>query len=443
MKRLLHAFAGNSRGNIAITAALSLLPIMGLIGIGIDLGVAFQSKTIFNAAADAAAIAAVKQARDEILVNAGITGSALTDAQTVGRNVFLGNTGKAGSATIPTPTVSVTRSGQTLTATVSYQTSGQTNFGRLFGVTTFNMKGVAASSSVLPDYLKVYVVLDVSSSMGIGATTADQQIVYNATGGCAVACHYTGTTTTARNAGATLRIDVAKNAIIAALNQVKSSGSLSQVAVYTISDKFTNVYAMSSNIDGAISAVSGIDISDSGNDGGTDTTYALNQLNALLSTSGTGQSQSSARGVVMLITDGVQDSDMKYLSNGSWADANNPNFTVFSPCVQSSCQYFSTFGIYMEAFDPSQCSPIKNKGYTLMTLDIAYLIPPSNLQSSSAALNSVFSYVQQYLLSSIQSNMTACATSSAYAFSASTPGEITSAVATMFAATGGEARLTR
>ena len=104
-----------------------------------------------------------------------------------------------------------------------------------------------------------------------------------------------------------------------------------------------------------------------------------------------------------------------------WADKPNSNFTVFSPCQTAYCTYDSAFGLYFEAFDPTQCTPIKNLGYTLMTLNVKYLIPADNSQGGSAAQQAVFDYVQNYLASSIQSNLSSCATSSNYAYSASTP----------------------
>ncbi len=98
--------------------------------------------------------------------------------------------------------------------------------------------------------------------------------------------------------------------------------------------------------------------------------------------------------------------------------------------------------IYVQSFDPNACSAVKNKGYTLMTLNTTYIVPASNLRSSSSTLNDVFDYIKAYLLTTISSNLSACATSSTYAYSANTPSEINAAVQQMFAAAGAQARIT-
>ena len=282
--------------------------------------------------------------------------------------------------------------------------------------------------------------------MGIGATTADQQIVYNATGGCAVACHHTNTTDIARTKGATLRIDVAKNAVVSALKQIISSGNSTrfQVSVWTMSTQFNNVFPLSSKISDAITTVQGLDITDSAKDGGTNTTYSLKYLGNSLGNDGNGLTSATAQGYVMLITDGVQDSDMKVKSGSNWVDAYDSNFVAYSPCQNPNCKSLSGFSvpIIIQAFDPTACATIKSKGYTLMTLNTKYIVPPANLQSSSATLNSVFTFVKDYLASSISANLSSCASSSSYAYAADSPSEITAAVQQMFLAAGAQARIT-
>ncbi|MDR3460879.1 MAG: hypothetical protein P4L76_01020, partial [Beijerinckiaceae bacterium] len=153
----------------------------------------------------------------------------------------------------------------------------------------------------------------------------------------------------------------------------------------------------------------------------------------------------TAQGTVMLITDGVQDSDWKTGSAGNWSDGYDSNFTPYSPCVNATCEELTGFAvpIYIQAFNPANCAAIKTKNYTMMTLNVQYIVPPSNLQSSSSVLNDVFTYINTYLISSISTNMASCATSSSYAYSANTPAEIETAVATMFASAAVKARITQ
>ncbi|MCJ2013435.1 pilus assembly protein [Methylobacterium sp. J-076] len=435
-------------GSLTTIFAFSAIPLVGFVGLAVDYGMELAAKSKLDHAADAAVVAAITSAQTYIVNYAGSgdpTASAIAVGKAQALAQFNANTGSL-PAVVPAPTVTMTAAGRTLSATATYSFSMPTIFMRALGTTTANFSGTASSTLTIPAFTNIHIVIDVSSSMGIGATLKDQQIVYNATGGCAVACHYSGTTTSARNAGATLRIDVAKNAVVSALNQIISSGNASRfkVAVYTMSSQFTNIYSLSSDLSGAVSTVQGLDISNTAKDGGTNTTYGLKTLGNNLNTDGNGLTSSTAQGFVMLITDGVQDSDIKVMSGGSWVDGYDSNYVAYTPCTTPNCKNFSGFAVplVVESFDPSSCATIKTKGYTLMTLNTTYIVPPANLQSSSATLNSVFTFIQNYLLSSIASNLSSCASSSTYAYSANSPTEINAAVQQMFAAAGAQARIT-
>lgn len=466
-------FGRNQRANVALMFAFILIPVLFAAGMGTDYTMAARRRAKLDAAADSAALAALTPA-----MMAEDIGTWKSTAQTVATNLFNSLAAQVtGLKNAPTPTVTICPTSVTpntcpanvtsRTVVVSYAGKSVTNFSGIIGQTTMNIGGSATATFSTPPYVNIYVLLDISSSMGIGATTADQQIVYNATrnstmGPCGLSCHYTdsnlrmSTEQAAHNAGATLRIDVAKTALTQALNQLQTNQGYVQVAIYTFSNKFANVFPLSANLSNAISTVSTIDLSNQNSDGGTNLTYGLNQLYSALRnqtpnfTPGNGQTQASAQAVVMLISDGVQDSDMK-INNGA-TDSMDPNFTKYSGCntrqsTSTPCWLDSNFNIYVQAFDPTQCAPIKSANYSMMTLDVQYLIPPSNLQSQTQSLNDVFTYIQNYLQNSsqtnIQTNMTSCATSPAFAYSANTPGEITTAVANMFTAATNMAHLTQ
>jgi Flp pilus assembly protein TadG len=452
----LRSIASNRAGNVAMIFALAAVPLMGSVGLAVDYGSMLSVKAKLDQAADAAAIAGVTGTQTYLIQYNGSgspTAAAIAAGEAEATAQFNANKGTLPNGTLTINNISITRSGSTLTGSVSYTFSMPTFFMAVLGRKTMTFSGSSTSTVTMPTYINIYIVIDNSSSMGIGATAADQQIVYNATKtlksndaayACAIACHYassnsTDTTAMVRSAGASLRIDAAKAAVSAALGQIPT-GSTIQVAIYTMSNGLTNVYPLSNNITAALAVVApstsnaaSIDLANDNNDGGTDTTYALKTLNSALPTPGDGLTQATALGYVMLITDAVQDSDMKTLSWGNYVDKADPNFKAFSPCNQSTCWDDPSFGLYFESFDPTQCTPLKTKGYTMMTLDVTYLIPSVSLQSSSSTLNAVFTYIQTYLLNSIPANMTACATSSQYAFSANTPSEITAATAAMFA----------
>ena len=447
-------WAGDRRGNVAVIFGIAAIPLIGAIGIAIDYGFMLSVKARLDLAADAASIAGAAGANSYFSAYTGSgdpTAAATAAGQAQATAQFNANQGALpASGTLTLNPAAISRSGSTLTSTISYRFSMPSFFMGALGSKSAAFTGSSTASVTLPTYINIFIILDNSESMGIGATAADQTVVNSISPGCAIACHYPGsdTATSARAAGATLRIDAAKSAVYAALSTVPNNSTY-QVAVYTMSDKFTNVYALSNNVTGAQayfqsvqSNPSSIDLADDGNDGGTDVTYAMNSLYSTLKslkadgtavTPGDGLTPQTALGIVMLITDAVQDSDEKVWSGGTYVDQSSPNFTVFSPCNQSSCWYDSTFGVTMESMDPSKCTQIKNLGYTMVTLDVNYLIPPTSMQDS-ADFETVFTYIQNYLLSSITSNMSSCATSSSYAFSATTPANMTSALQSMFAA---------
>jgi Flp pilus assembly protein TadG len=442
----------NRSGNVAVLFAFCALPLIGVVGLAIDYGYMLMVKSQLDTAADAAAIAGATAANSYIAAYTGTgdpTSSAVAAAQAQATAQFNANKGGLPTGALTQGAPSISLSNSTITSTVSYSFSMPTFLMAVLGAPTMTVAGSSTATVTLPTYVNLFIILDNSESMGIGATAADQTIVNNATG-CAIACHYAGSDTTAqaRAAGANLRIDAAKSAIYSALANVPSNSTY-QVAVYTMSDKFVNVFPLSNNVTAAQAYFntvaknsSSIDLANDANDGGTDVTNALTSLYTTLQslqasgtaiTPGAGLTPQTAVGIVMLITDAVQDSDEKVYSHGSYVDQSSPSFTVRSPCSYTSCWYDSTFGVYLESIDISKCTPIKTLGYKIFTLDVNYLIPPASMQGDSN-FQAVFSYIQQYLLGSISSDMTSCASSSTNAYSATTPADLTAAIQSMFAA---------
>ncbi len=60
--------------------------------------------------------------------------------------------------------------GATITSETSYDAKVPTVFAGLFGVKTMAMAGASGASITLPPYYTVHVLVDISQSMGIGAT---------------------------------------------------------------------------------------------------------------------------------------------------------------------------------------------------------------------------------------------------------------------------------
>ena len=164
---------------------------------------ALAAKTRLDLASDAAAIAAINAAQSYIEANSATqTDPALSTAaeaagQAQAQKVFYSNAGSTAKIAA-TPTITMSRTGQTFNATIAYQATSQNAFGPIFGVKQINITGTSASSLTMGKYLDFYLLLDVSGSMGLPATTAgqtqlaaispDNKNVYP--GGCVFACHF-------------------------------------------------------------------------------------------------------------------------------------------------------------------------------------------------------------------------------------------------------------
>ena len=421
-------FCRRTDGSIAIFFALIIVVIAAATGAAVDLGRAALVRSKLTAAADAAALAAAQRGAQDL--GAGLSSWSATGT-TAGTAYFVNQLKTLAFVGQPTPAVTMTGSGGQVTATVDYSVQLPTAFMGVISVPSITISGTAKAVTNSLPFTDVHVVIDASTSMGIGATAADQSRLMNATG-CTLACHTTDvqgnkdSLAAARASGAVLRIDVAKSAVVAALNQINSSPLASgkfRIAVYTLSNNLNKVYALSSDITGAINAVNAIDLLNTPNTGGTNMTYSLNGLKNVLPAPGTGIAGSQPRGFVMLLTDGVQNSVQETNPvNNIFTQARDPNFVDMSPQMTS-------WGIEsIQAFDPSVCTPIKAMGYSIMTMNVTYLIPTLLPDGADAR----FSFIQNSLLGNINANMQACATTTDMALPASTPADIGTAVSTLF-----------
>ena len=194
-------FRRDRRGNVAVITALSMLPLITAVGCVIDYSNASMIRTELQADADAASLATVSI--NSPVVN---TAQAMTKNGTVsGGSAFAAN---FFSANLPsaystvTPTATVTKSGQTMTATVAFSTSVPTYFMGLIGYKNITVAGTSTSSYTMPTYINFYLMLDVSGSMSFPSTAAEQarlmavnpdnlQGTLGYPGGCQFACHFT------------------------------------------------------------------------------------------------------------------------------------------------------------------------------------------------------------------------------------------------------------
>ncbi|HLW89884.1 MAG TPA: pilus assembly protein TadG-related protein [Roseiarcus sp.] len=266
-------FARDRRGNVAMYYGLMAVPLIFAIGMGVDYANNARKWTQLNAAADAAALAAVTptmmQQSDAV-------------AKTAATDMFEGQvSGLTGITYNPSTnlTITITDSGLTRTAQVSYSAQVANVFSGVLGMNAMTVTGSSTANGSTPPNVNFYVLLDTSPSMAIPATQAGintmtantQSQVDGNTKGCAFACHEYNPAADnlgnpggednyalARNLGLTLRIDevgqAASAMVSSAISTMNSNQSTYgwtptyQIAIDTFDTALHPLYALTSDL---------------------------------------------------------------------------------------------------------------------------------------------------------------------------------------------------
>jgi Flp pilus assembly protein TadG len=164
------------RGVSALVFALSLLPILAMVGLGIDFGTAVSAKSQLDLAADAGVVAGARAAVNALGNNPEAT--ALTLGQTAGTLRFAAQAGQIAVVSAPVPSITLTHVNTNILGTVTWSASYTTIFGALIGVRSWPLSGTAsATAPITAAYLNIELMLDVSASMAIGATNNDMAVL--------------------------------------------------------------------------------------------------------------------------------------------------------------------------------------------------------------------------------------------------------------------------
>jgi Flp pilus assembly protein TadG len=206
VRTIVSNFRLNKQGNVAVITALAALPMIAAVGCVIDYTTASSIKTKLQAAADAASLATVSVNSSAVTAAQGMSANGTVS----GGSTFATNFFNANLATIPqdvgyttlTPTATVSLSGTTVTAVVSFTAQVPTYFLGILGYKNIPVSGTSTASYSFPTYINFYLMLDVSGSMSFPSTTAEQARLQavnpdNLNGslgyptGCTFACHFT------------------------------------------------------------------------------------------------------------------------------------------------------------------------------------------------------------------------------------------------------------
>ena len=313
------------------------------------------------------------------------------------------NLGNMPEMTVNTPTVTLTKVGMNLTATVVPEGHGQDLMMDMFGAKSVTIGKSSSSSINLPTYIDFYMLLDNSPSMGIGATptdianletyTSSDTTYLNAVAGqspCGFACHdlsqagqnpATDTYTIARNNNVTLRIDLLRtatqNLMGVATTAEQKSGISNQYrfAIYTFgatstqaqNSAVTAVVPLTSNLPDVATQAAAVDLMtvDSGgeyNDQDTSFDTALPALGQIIPDGADGSSKKSRQEVMVFITDGVSDESL----DGT---------RTIEPLNQALCTAIKNRGIQIAILYTSYL-PLTNNGFYM-----SYVAPMNNVSS--------------------------------------------------------------
>jgi Flp pilus assembly protein TadG len=459
LKTLISRFRRDRKANIAVIAALTMVPVIFLLGMTLDFTQAMRKKEQLDAAADAAVIAAVRPA---MLMQSD------TVAQDTATAIFMSVANSLpGLVKIPTPTIKITDVGLQRTVSVSYNAASLNNFPQVLQNTaSWPISGSATAQAASAPNMNWYLLMDDSPSMGIGATATDISNLITATApskqpassaqNCGFACHETniahdgGTRdnlTIARANNVTLRIDLVSNALNQLLiawtgcPQSGVSGGVMQcmsalnntiykAALYTF-DTGLNTLATLTTPTLAGTQISDIELmpvlyqncvvaTSCNTDYGTNIAGALSSLNKVMPNPGLGSNSAgdTPQEVVFLVTDGVED---KIVSGASAC----PNASLAS---NNRCQ---------QALDTTMCTTLKSRGIKIAILYTEYL---QLIASASTGIQTTDSWYMSWIdsydepLSStgkIAQNLQACA-SPGFFSDVTTGGNITQALTDLF-----------
>lgn len=451
------AFRAARRGNVSIIFAFSLIPLVGLVGLGIDYGIGLSNKAKLDHAADAAAVAAVATAKAYVAANPTdpkLAQDAITAGLTQAKNSFAVNAGSVIFASVPAPTLTLTRTGQTFSSSVSYSARTTNHFGQIFGQPSLNVSGSVKASSDVPKYLDFYLLVDVSGSMGLPTSPEGQAALANinfesiSAQGCQFACHFPNTNgwNNATRNNIELRTTSVNSAVCSLIQQATGS-NLYRVGIYPFINQMATLVGLASTTDtsglstaaqcgsqtpmaftnlldiGSTQLATNGDPSTGTGSGGTHFEVVFPQMASTIASFGDGSSALKPKPYVFLITDGMEN-NQHYASamGGKYVYPGAPSLFPGYPDAWWD-------GSQPSAIDPSQCAALKSAGVTISILYIPYIqISFVNDGSNVAWENATVNGISPGLQTPLQQ----CA-SPGFFYTANSSADITAALNAMFA----------
>jgi Flp pilus assembly protein TadG len=175
----LRPFLRDEKASIITTFTLAVVPVIALVGMGIEYSTGSMLNSRLDSIADSASLAAVTPAMLNQPDQASIE-SATT--------LFNGQASILQGVGPITLTVTPVDNGLQRTVTVSYSTARTTMFGGLIGASTMAISGTSQASAAVPPNIDFYLLLDNSPSMAIAERSTTMLYQFQNSGDDADSC---------------------------------------------------------------------------------------------------------------------------------------------------------------------------------------------------------------------------------------------------------------
>ncbi|MDD9911368.1 MAG: pilus assembly protein TadG-related protein [Ahrensia sp.] len=423
MFKRIRRFVRSNSGSVALTTGIAL-PVMTALGLGaLDYGLALKKKQALENAANKAALAAISEAHIAYknLENVDLA----TVIREMGRTSFYANAGRLDmidevSLTV-TPEVDINE----FKVKIEYTYNYNTQFMKFVNQDTIQLGGEANATEIATIYANVNLLFDVSASMGVGASAADQQIMGD-TINCAFACHIAGhgqppsKYQRSRDAGATMRIDVARTAAIAGIDHVEETANRPEQVTFSI-HTFDNVPTevvpvndpQKADLDYIRTRIQN-DVMMNNLMGGTNIELALQDIAPKVPASGSGRTPDDRVQYVIVLTDGVESAQAR--TSAGWvfhedAVVNNP-YQI----------YAGHEGNYALRTNANGCQALEGKNVRKYFIYTEYLAPEYGALNSNDVQR--FGFIRDTLFDIIPQRFADCTGDPNNVIRATTPEEI-------------------
>lgn len=374
MNSILARFARDRGGNFGMMTALIIVPLLGTVGVSLDVQHALNARNELLNAADAAAIGAIATSSPGVkAAMSSANEGKITIADEDARKLFMAQVPAELQDMVTGVQIDISKVGRDLSANVSFTANVPTTLLQVLRKNQISVSGTSVAKNSLGSYIDFYMLLDNTPSMGVGATYADIDKLERNTGdSCAFACHDLSNANNYYNLAKKLNVSMRIDLVRQATQQLTYKAADSMVVanqyrmgVYTFGAaatdaRLTTISAPNGNMQQVRTYANAIDLmtipyQNYNKDQLTDFDAALTSMKSIIGTSGSGGTSSSPQKVLFFVSDGL-------------GDSNKPT-TCTKRTNGTRCQ---------EPIDISFCKPLKDQGVKIAVLYTTYLPLPKN-----------------------------------------------------------------